>query len=98
MKPFDSLKVSILITMSTMKSIFIYSLSPKPTNTHPAIYKVIFIASRKDRMTRRLIVNVAIINKLPTNRHDISERMIRASARNPRKKIAVSIPPMMDTT
>ena len=37
---------------------------PKPINTHPAMYKVMFIASRKDRITMRLIVRVVRINKM----------------------------------
>ena len=34
---------------------------PKPIKTHPAMYKVMFIASRKDRTTMRLIVSVVRI-------------------------------------
>ena len=71
---------------------------PKPIKTHPAMYKVMFIASRKDRITMRLIVSVVRINILPAIRQEISERRILASARNPKKKIAVRIPPIMDTT
>ena len=45
-----------------------------------------------------LVVSVVRINILPAIKQEISERRILASARNPKKKIAVRIPPIMDTT
>jgi hypothetical protein len=96
--PLDNKNVRILIPISVMKRRLMLAFIPKPINTHPAMYKVMFIASRKDRITMRLIVSVVRINILPAIRQEISERRILASARNPKKKIAVRIPPIMDTT
>ena len=96
--PLDSKNVRILIPISVMKKRLMLAFIPNPINTHPAMYKVMFIASRKDQTTLRLIVSVVRINILPAIRQEISERRILASARNPKKKIAVRIPPITDTT
>jgi hypothetical protein len=62
------------------------------------MYRVIFIASRKGTVSRRLIVRVVMMNKHPIIRLDVSVRIIEATTRNPKKKIAVRIPPIIDTT
>ena len=61
------------------------------------MYRVIFIASRKGTVSRRLIVRVVMMNKHPIIRLDVSVRIIEATTRNPKKKIVVRIPPIIDT-
>ena len=45
-----------------------------------------------------MIIKVVMIKILPVIRQEISERRMEASARNPRKKIAVRIPPIIERT